>query len=79
MRQAAFAVANQYLQAVKQWKPEEYGLEFVRVEGDPAAPIVILDAVHTADLQARQRGGGRSVQLVIDLRARKVVRELAYQ
>lgn len=79
LRQAAFAVADHYLQTVKQWKPAEYGLEIVRVEGDPEAPVVILDGVHAADLHSRQRGGGQSLQLAIDLRARKVVRELAFQ
>ena len=79
MMQTALDVADQYLQSVKQWRQEEYCLEFLRVEGDPEAPLIILDGVHSGDLDSRQRGGGQSVQLTIDIRRQRVVRELAYQ
>lgn len=79
IKQAAFAVADQYLRTVKHWMEEEYSLETIRVEGDPNASVVILDAVYVADANSSQRGGGKSVQLAVDLRKQKVVRELAYQ
>ena len=78
-QERAFQTARDYIQSAKRWPEADYHLEFLRLEGDPAAPVVILDAVHHDDLHARKRGGGKSVQLHIDLRGRRIVKELAYQ
>jgi hypothetical protein len=72
-------IAREYIRAGKRWPDEEYSLEFLRCEGTADSPILILDAVHRDDLSARGRGPSASVQLHVDLRGRRVVRELGYQ
>jgi hypothetical protein len=78
-QQAAFAIAQQYLQTAKGWKTEEYSLELLRVEGNVEMPIIIVDCISSTDLHSPLRGGGQSVQLTIDINQQRVVRELAYQ
>jgi hypothetical protein len=72
-------MVHEYLQSTKQWAQNDYHLEFLRREGDPASPVVVLDAVHHDDLHARKRGGSKSVQLHVDLQSQRIVKELAYQ
>ena len=79
LQREALAVAQRYLQTVKGWKPEDYSLEVIHLEGDEETPIAVVDGIYLADLCSPQRGGGESVQLSIDLRQQKVARDLAYQ
>ena len=76
---AALETARQYVRTTKQWPEEEYHLEFLRTEGSEDAPLAIIDAVHHDDLQPNKKGGGKSVQLHVDVRQQRVIKELAYQ
>jgi hypothetical protein len=75
----ALQVARTYLQSAKQWSESQYRLEIQQETGDAASRVVIVDAIHEEDRRASRRGGGKSVQLHIDLIRQAVVKELAYQ
>jgi hypothetical protein len=72
-------LAQDYVRAAKQWPESDYHVEVRRLEGDPASPVVIVDAVHHDDLTPGRRGSNKSVQLHIDPNGRRVLKELAYQ
>lgn len=76
---AALETARQYVITAKQWPEADFHVEFLRTEGSEDAPLAIIDAVHHDDLQPNKKGGGKSVQLHIDLRQQRVTKELAYQ
>ena len=76
---AALEVARQYVKTTKQWPETEFHLEFLRQEGTAESPVLIIDAVHHDDLQPVKKGGGKSVQLHVDMNERRVTKELAYQ
>ena len=76
---AAIEIARQYVEATKQWPETDFHLEFLRQEGTAESPIMVIDAVHHDDLRSDQKGGGKSVQLHVDLRENRVAKELAYQ
>ena len=78
-KQLAVKAAHHYLQTVKQWRQEEYHLEFVNIKDMEGMSVVVLEGIHEADLNNRQRGGGQSVQLYVDAQSHRVLRELAYQ
>ena len=75
----AIEVARKYVNTAKQWPETEFHLEVLRQEGTAESPVVVIDAVHHDDLRSNQKGGGKSVQLHVDLRVGRVVKELAYQ
>ena len=76
---AAIEVARAYVNATKQWPETEFHLEFLRQEGTAESPVMVIDAVHHDDLRSDQKGGGKSVQIHVDMKERRVAKELAYQ
>lgn len=78
-RRVAEEVAHGYLQTVKHWQTNDYYLEVPEAVKPEEVSMVVVDGIHKSDLQSEQRGGGQSVQLVIDVDSRRVLRELAYQ
>ena len=79
LEDAAIEVARQYVKTTKQWREKEFHMEFLRREGTAGSPVMVIDAVHHDDLQPDHKGGGKSVQLHVDLKERRVTKELAYQ
>jgi hypothetical protein len=72
-------IADNYLQNVKGWDKTVYHLEFLHQEGTSGSPVIVLDAIHNADLGKRERRASQSLQLHVDLQDRRVIRELGYQ
>jgi hypothetical protein len=75
----ALQIARDYVRATKRWPEPDYHLEFLRTEGGPRAPVLVLEAVHHDDFRSAGRGPSRSLQLYVDISTQRVVRELAYQ
>ena len=69
--------AVRYLTDVKHWKPEEYRLEFRGPAAGANEEIVM--AIHRDDERHPLPGAGRSLELRVDYRSRRVIREIAGQ
>lgn len=69
--------AIEYLSRTKHWSPAEYRLEDCGPSAD--AKEEIFFARHRADEQAPAPGAGRSVELRVDCRTRRVSREIGGQ
>jgi hypothetical protein len=68
-------LATEYLQS-KGWQESDYILEIPRQQ---SGMNIVVDAIHKDDLQSRSRGGGRSLQIHINLSEKKVTKELSFQ
>lgn len=74
----AIGIAREYITKKKGWSDEEFHLEVIRTEGTHDAPVVVLDAVNKEDLKGH-KGGGKSLQLHVDVKTGSVTKELGYQ
>lgn len=71
-------IATKYAIETKGWKMGDFEVEVLDGETSPEPGTIVADLVHVEDLQGKI-GGGKSVQLQIDLNSKKVVKELAFQ
>jgi hypothetical protein len=70
--------AKQYARDKKGWKDEDVEVVFEREQGDN----IVLKLIHKDDKNQGAKGiagGGKSVQVWVDVKEMKVVRELHYQ
>lgn len=70
-------IASQYLAMQKNWRLNQFRLEQKGLTADGQA--VIVWAIYLEDELHPTPGGGKSVELYIDLTTQKVVRELGFQ
>jgi hypothetical protein len=70
------AVAD-YLTRTKSWRPAEYRIEHRRLSDDGTHAIVW--AVFLKDEVNPVPGGGQSLELHVDRKTRKIVKELGFQ
>jgi hypothetical protein len=70
-------IAHDYIRIEKKWGKHEYVLE--RNEKEEGEDLYAVTVSHRDDERAAIPGGGKSVCLIVDVRARKVVKELHFQ
>src|SRR5712692_8171771 len=75
VQELATQIARDHIHSSKRWPEKDFHVEVLRSEGSPSSPIIIVDAVHHDDLNLEGRGSTSSVQLHIDLNARRVLKE----
>ena len=75
----AVNAAHEYIKKTKEWADEDFHIEVLRTEGTDDAPVLVLEVAHHDDLKGIRKGGGKSVQLYVDVKKRSVINELAYQ
>jgi hypothetical protein len=73
-------IAKNYLMEVKGWKCGEFIVEFDKFELiKPSNEYISIRATHKDDLLDSTPGGGKSVQLRVNISEQKVISELGYQ
>jgi hypothetical protein len=71
------AIVREYVCITKKWQDDDYQIDFSYAREKEGNYLVTV--VHKADLDNPIPGGGKSIQLRIDLRNKKVIQELAFQ
>lgn len=72
--EAAIAV---YLGAGKQWRPEDYRIEHRGARDDDR--VWVVWAVHADDEKGLAPGGGKSLELWVDRKSKRITKELGFQ
>lgn len=68
-------IVAKYISDNKNWRAEDYVVRRSRQDGD----IVVFSVIHRDDETALVPGGGKSVELHVDVLTKKVARELGFQ
>jgi hypothetical protein len=70
-------IVSKYISKKKGWGENDYRI--VPSRGQDMEPTVIVMVVHKEDEMQAKPGGGKSLELYVDLEKKQVVRELGYQ
>jgi hypothetical protein len=73
----AFQVAREYVAANESWPDSDYTLEDTHTEDKDGN--LVINVIHKDDLKAQTPGGGKSVELHVDLGKRRVAKVLHFQ
>jgi len=71
-------LVSEYVEKTKNWPTDTYDIEYVQEDGSQDHTIVI-NIKHRDDARATFPGGGKSIQLHIDVTKRKIVKEYGFQ
>jgi hypothetical protein len=74
---ALLDAAVSYVREVKHWQSGDYRVQDLGPAADGATGIIAV--IHREDGNAVAPGAGRSLQLLVDYKTRRVVRELGEQ
>jgi hypothetical protein len=71
-------IANNYVSKHKQWPANQYHLD--NIGGNSDGHTYKIDVIHNEDqVPSLNAGGGKSMQLIIDMEKGKVISELYFQ
>jgi len=68
-------IASNYALKAKHWQRTEFEVKMVHNDGQ----IAVVNINHADDKSLRVPGGGKSIQVEIDIVQKRVVRELGFQ
>jgi len=75
--EGAVAIAREYIMAKEGWSPDAYMVKDTSTRD--RAGNLIVNVIHKDDLKPPTVGGGKSVQLHIDMEGQRVVKILHFQ